>query len=220
MTNTLFIVDDHSMLKNGLKNYLESNTTWLVPKTFTSGKECLAELEAISLKKAVQTLKNEVCVQTNVDFPELIIIDIQLVNDESGFTLVQQLKMKYPFIKIVMYSMYDTWGFVLQAKDLGVQGYISKVASDEELVRCLNIVRDGGTYYEKKSDSIQKELESIMTVLKKQEKTVFEMLLQGKSNKQIAEELFISLHTVENYISYLIKLAGCKKRDELLEKYK
>jgi len=220
MTNTLFIVDDHSMLKNGLKNYLESNTNWLVPKTFTSGKECLAELESISLKKAVQTLKNEVCVQEDVDFPELIIIDIQLVNDESGFTLVQQLKMKYPFIKIVMYSMYDTWGFILQAKELGVQGYISKVSSDEELVRCLNIVRDGGTYYEKKSDSIQKELESIMTVLKKQEKTVFEMLLQGKSNKQIAEELFISLHTVENYISYLIKLAGCKKRDELLEKYK
>lgn len=220
MTNTLFIVDDHSMLKNGLKNYLESNTNWLVPKTFTSGKECLAELEAISLKKAAQSLKNKSCVQEDIDFPELIIIDIQLVNDESGFTLVQQLKIKYPFIKIVMYSMYDTWGFILQAKELGVQGYISKVSSDEELVRCLNIVRDGGTYYEKKSDSIQKELESIMTVLKKQEKTVFEMLLQGKSNKQIAEELFISLHTVENYISYLIKLAGCKKRDELLEKYK
>ena len=220
MTNTLFIVDDHSMLKNGLKNYLESNTNWLVPKTFTSGKECLAELESISLKKAAQSLKNISCVQEYVDFPELIIIDIQLVNDESGFTLVQQLKMKYSSIKIVMYSMYDTWGFILQAKELGVQGYISKVSSDEELVRCLNIVRDGGTYYEKKSDSIQKELESIMTVLKKQEKTVFEMLLQGKSNKQISEELFISLHTVENYISYLIKLAGCKKRDELLEKYK
>ena len=108
----------------------------------------------------------------------------------------------------------------MQAKDLGVEGYISKVASDEELVRCLNIVRDGGTYYEKKSESIQQELESILPVLKKQKKTVFEMVLQGKTNKQISDELFISLHTVENYISYLIKLAGCKNRDELIEKYK
>ena len=220
MKNTLFIEYDHSMLKNGLKNYLESNTNWLVPRTFTSGKECLAELEAISLKKAAKSLKNKSCVQEDVDFPELIIIDIQLVNDESGFTLVQQLKMKYPFIKIVMYSMFDTWGFVLQAKDLGVQGYISKVASDEELVRCLNIVRDGGTYYEKKSESIQKELESILPVLKKQEKIVFELVLQGKSNKQICDQLFISLHTVENYISYLIKLAGCKNREQLIEKYR
>ena len=201
------------MLKNGLKNYLETNTAWFVTGTFTTGTECLAELQKRMLKKAAGLAPED-------ELPDLIIVDIQLINDESGFTLVQQLRNKYPQIKIVMYSMYDTWGFVLQAKDLGVEGYISKVASDEELVRCLNIVRDGGTYYEKKSESIQQELESILPVLKKQEKTVFEMALQGKTNKQISDELFISLHTVENYISYLIKLAGCKNRDELIEKYK
>lgn len=213
MKNSLFIVDDHSMLKNGLKNYLETNTAWFVTGTFTTGTECLAELQKRMLKKAAGLAPED-------ELPDLIIVDIQLINDESGFTLVQQLRNKYPQIKIVMYSMYDTWGFVLQAKDLGVEGYISKVASDEKLVRCLNIVRDGGTYYEKKSESIQQELESILPVLKKQKKTVFEMALQGKTNKQISDELFISLHTVENYISYLIKLAGCKNRDELIEKYK
>ena len=214
MKNTLFIVDDHSMLKNGLKNYLEINTDYVVTGTFADGTECLAELQKRLLKKAagIETPANIM--------PDMIIVDIQLANEESGFVLVQELKSKYPQIKIVMYSMFDTWGFVLQAKDLGVQGYISKVASDEELVRCLNIVRDGGTYYEKKSESIQKELESILPVLKKQEKIVFELVLQGKSNKQICDQLFISLHTVENYISYLIKLAGCKNREQLIEKYK
>ena len=201
--NTLYIVDDHSMLKNGLKNYLESNTKFTVTGAFAGGAECL------------EALKNE-----KSELPEIIIIDIQLAENESGFTLVKELKKLYPFIKIIMYSMYDTWGFILQAKDLGVQGYISKVASDEELVHCLSVVQAGSTYYEKKSESIQSELESITSVLKKQEKVVFEMALQGKTNKQIADELFISLHTVENYISYLIKLAGCKKREELIEKYK
>ena len=201
--NTLYIVDDHSMLKNGLKNYLESNTKFTVTGAFAGGAECL------------DALKNE-----KSELPEIIIIDIQLAENESGFTLVKELKKLNPSIKIIMYSMYDTWGFILQAKDLGVHGYISKVASDEELVRCLSVVQAGGTYYEKKSESIQSELESITSVLKKQEKVVFEMALQGKTNKQIADELFISLHTVENYISYLIKLAGCKKREELIEKYK
>ncbi len=214
MKNTLFIVDDHSMLKNGLKNYLETNTDYVVTGTFADGTECLAELQKRLLKKAAGIEDPE-----NI-MPDMIIVDIQLANEESGFVLVQELKSKYPQIKIVMYSMFDTWGFVLQAKDLGVQGYISKVASDEELVRCLNIVRDGGTYYEKKSESIQKELESILPVLKKQEKIVFELVLQGKSNKQICDQLFISLHTVENYISYLIKLAGCKNREQLIEKYR
>ena len=214
MKNTLFIVDDHSMLKNGLKNYLETNTDYVVTGTFANGTECLAELQKRLLKMAAGSED-----PANI-IPDMIIVDIQLANEESGFVLVQELKSKYPQIKVVMYSMFDTWGFVLQAKDLGVQGYISKVASDEELVRCLNIVRDGGTYYEKKSESIQKELESILPVLKKQEKIVFELVLQGKSNKQICDQLFISLHTVENYISYLIKLAGCKNREQLIEKYK
>lgn len=212
MKNTLFIVDDHSMLKNGLKMYLEENTNWSVTGTFSSGSECIASLQKIMLENAAGI--------SNKLMPDLIIIDIQLIEGESGFTLVQQLKKQFPQIKIVMYSMYDTWGFILQAKDLGVQGYISKVASDEELVRCLNIVRDGGTYYEKKSESIQNELESILPVLKKQEKIVFELVLQGRSNKQISDSLYISLHTVENYISYLVKLAGCKNREDLIEKYK
>ncbi len=201
MKNNLFIVDDHSMLKNGLKNYLESNTSWTVSGTFSTGQECLIALRGLK------------------ELPNLIIIDIQLSDGESGFSLVKQLKNLYPKIKIVMYSMYDTWGFILQAKDLGVQGYISKVSSDEELVRCLSVVQAGGTYYEKKSESIQSELESITSALKKQEKVVFELVLQGKSKKQIADMLFISLHTVENYVSYLIKLADCKNMDELIEKY-
>lgn len=200
--NEIFIVDDHSMLKNGLKNYLETNTKWKVTGLFSNGEECLTTLKSLSEK------------------PELIIIDIQLTDGESGFSLVKKLKELYPQIKLVMYSMYDTWGFILQAKDLGVQGYISKVSSDEELVHCLSVVKEGGTYYEKKSESIQSELESITGMLKKQEKVVFELILQGKSKKQIADMLFISLHTVENYVSYLIKLAGCKNLEELIEKYK
>ena len=200
----IFIVDDHSMLRNGLKSFLENTGHWKVTGTFSTGTECLSALAKCSEK----------------DRPELIIIDIQLAEGETGFNLVKNLKSLYSEIKIVMYSMYNTWGFILQAKDLGVQGYISKVAGDEELLICLENVKNGSTYYEKKSESIQTELSSILSVLKKQERIVFEMVLQGKSNRQISDELFISLHTVENYISYLIKLSDCKKRDELIEKYK
>ena len=200
----IFIVDDHSMLRNGLKSFLENTGRWKVTGTFSTGTECLSALAKCSEK----------------DRPELIIIDIQLAEGETGFNLVKNLKSLYSEIKIVMYSMYNTWGFILQAKDLGVQGYISKVAGDEELLICLENVKNGSTYYEKKSESIQTELSSILSVLKKQERIVFEMVLQGKSNRQISDELFISLHTVENYISYLIKLSDCKKRDELIEKYK
>ena len=89
MKNSIYIVDDHSMLKNGLKNYLESNTKFTVTGAFAGGAECL------------EALKNE-----KSELPEIIIIDIQLAENESGFTLVKELKKFYPSVKIIMYSMY------------------------------------------------------------------------------------------------------------------
>lgn len=205
MQRKLFIIDDHSMLKKGLKSYLEENSQWIVSGTFSNSKECMEALKKIG--------------SDSTDFPALLIVDIQLV-DESGFDLVKKVRTQFPGLKIVMYSMYDTWGFILQAKDLGVEGYISKVASDEELIKCINIVARGGKYYPVKEESIQNEIDSIVSVLRKQEKLVFEMLLQGKSNVQIKEELFLSLHTVENYVSYLVKLTDCDNRAQMIEKYK
>lgn len=205
MKQKLFIIDDHSMLKKGLKAYLEENSQWIVSGTFSNSKECMEALKKIG--------------SDSTDFPALLIVDIQLV-DESGFDLVKKVRTQFPGLKIVMYSMYDTWDFILQTKDLGVEGYISKVASDEELIKCINIVARGGKYYPVKEESIQNEIDSIVSVLRKQEKLVFEMLLQGKSNVQIKDELFLSLHTVENYVSYLVKLTDSSNMAQMIEKYK
>ena len=66
----------------------------------------------------------------------------------------------------------------------------------------------------------QNKVDSIVTILSKQERNIFEALLQEKSNKQICDELFISPRTVENYTSRLYSKIGVKNRDELIEKFK
>ena len=121
-----------------------------------------------------------------------------------------------------MYSMYDTVGYILQAQDLGAKGYISKIASEEELLKCIKTVQNGQTYLEPRFDyeKIQKKLEPITSVLTKQELIVFEKMLQGKTNDEITEELFISLHTVRNYVTYIYNLVEVHNRKEFLEKYK
>lgn len=199
MTHSLFIVDDHFMLRKGIAAYLEEKTFWRITGTFADSKSCLEKLESSAL-------------------PEIIMIDIQL-GKESGFELVSCLKTKFPQVKVVIYSMFDTLGFKLQAKDLGAQGFISKASSDEKLVTCLNTVKNGGTYYEENDLSIQKELDSIVPFLKENEKRVFELVLQGKSNDQIKDDLFLGLHTVENYVSYILNLSNCKNRKQLIEKF-
>ena len=116
--------------------------------------------------------------------------------------------------------MFDTTGFVLQAKDSGAKGYISKVAKEEELAHCLEIVQSGGTYIEQYMAEAQNKIDSIVSVLSKQKRNIFEAILQEKSNKEICDELFISPRTVENYTSRLYAKIGVKNREELIERFK
>lgn len=210
MKNILYIVDDHNMVRNGLKAWLEQHTDWRVPKDFADSKECLECLEC--LNKMDEKLRDTA-------FPEIIIVDVQLIG-ETGFALVKKISEKYPEVKCVMYSMFDTTGFVLQAKDSGAKGYISKVAKEEELARCLEVVQNGGTYIEQYMAEAQNKIDSIVSVLSKQERNIFEAILQEKSNKEICDELFISPRTVENYTSRLYSKIGVKSREELIERFK
>ncbi|MCR4630004.1 MAG: response regulator transcription factor [Treponema sp.] len=199
----LFIVDDHKMLLNGLKNYLEENSHWKVTGIFTSSGECLNHLATI--KDAEK-------------FPQVIIVDVQL-GKESGFELVEKIRALWPNLKCIIYSMYDTPGYVLQAKECGALGYISKVASEDELLLALQTVADGGEYIEKRMVVAQKKLDSVLSLFSRQEKNIFEKILLGKSNRQIADELFISLHAVENYVSFIYDKINVKNRTELLLKF-
>ena len=210
MKNILYIVDDHNMVRNGLKAWLEQHTSWRVPKDFADSKECLECLECLNRMDA--KVRDEA-------FPEIIIVDVQLI-DETGFSLVKKISESWPDIKCVMYSMFDTTGFVLQAKDSGAKGYISKVAKEEELARCLEVVQNGGTYIEQYMAEAQNKVDSIVSVLSKQERNIFEAILQEKSNKEICDELFISPRTVENYTSRLYSKIGVKSREELIERFK
>lgn len=138
---------------------------------------------------------------------------------ENGFQLVREISKNFPQIKCVMYSMYDTAGFILQAKDSGAKAYISKIAKEEELVHCLELVQRGQTYLEDHMIQTQNKISSIVTMLSKQEKNIFEAILQGKSNQQICDELFLSNRTVENYTSRLYSKISVKDREELIKKY-
>lgn len=202
MKNALYIVDDHSIVRFGLKDWLEANSSWKVINTFTNSAECLGALESTLTK----------------DQPEIIIIDVQLIG-ETGFSLCKKLREQYKDIKCVMYSMYDTPGYILQAKDSGAVGYISKVASEQELVKCLEKVQKGEFYLEQKMIEAQTKLETITNIFSKQERLVFELILQKKSNDDIVDELFISNRTVENYISRIYDKLDVKNRTELLQKY-
>lgn len=204
MDKSLYIVDDHSIVRYGLKDWLETNSLWKVTGSYANSEDCLKELAKLGKKSPL--------------LPEIIIIDVQLIG-ETGFTLCREITKTYKSIKCVMYSMYNTSGYILQAMESGAKGYISKVASEKELLHCLEVVKSGQTYLEDNQKDAQVKLVDVVQGFTKQERTIFEALLQGKSNEEISEELFISIRTVNNYISRIYDKVDVKNRSELMETY-
>lgn len=205
MENTLYIVDDHQMMREGIKLWLETNTSWKVEKHFSTAKDCLAQLDKLAAGSS--------------DFPEIIVIDVQ-IGEESGFSLVREILKKFPDMKCIIYSMYDTTGYVLEAKDCGAKAYISKVAQSDEIIKCLEIVKSGGTYLEERLIEAQNKLENVLSILTRQERRLFEAILQGKTNEQIQNEFFLSKSSVETYTSHLYDKIDVIDRADLISRYK
>lgn len=204
MENTLYIVDDHSIVRFGLKEWLETNSNWKVINSYSNSSDCLKQLKLLGKKSPL--------------LPEIIIIDVQLLG-ETGFALCQEITKNFKNIKCIMYSMYNTSGYVLQATESGAKGYISKISSEENLLHCIEMVKRGQIYLEEDMKEVQVQLVDLIDGFTKQEKTIFEALLQGKTNEQIGEELFISTKTVNNYVCRIYKKVDVKDREELLQKY-
>ena len=204
MENTLYIVDDHSIVRFGLKEWLETNSNWKVINSYSNSSDCLKQLKLLGKKSPL--------------LPEIIIIDVQLLG-ETGFALCQEITRNFKNIKCIMYSMYNTSGYVLQATESGAKGYISKISSEETLLHCIEMVKRGQIYLEEDMKEVQVQLVDLIDGFTKQEKTIFEALLQGKTNEQIGEELFISTKTVNNYVCRIYKKVDVKNREELLQKY-
>lgn len=200
--NTLFFVDDHSMMINGLKNWVEKNTFW---KTIGSANN-------------IEDTKSFLTSCQNEHLPEICIIDVQL-GEESGFDLLEYITNTFPLIKCVMFSMFDSSGYISQAKILGAKGYVSKASTEATLSKCLEIVHNGGLYIEEKMLSKQQKIDDISRFMTKRERQVFEEILKEHTNEEIAESLKMSVHSVECYVSRIYDVTNCRTRTMLLKEF-
>lgn len=200
---SIMLVDDHEMLKIGLKTYIESSSDFSVCKMVSTEEETLEYLEECTVQK---------------NLPGVILFDIQLENQMS-FSLIKKVTENYPEIKSVVYSMFNTTGYVSMAKESGVKGYVSKTADGKELLECIKKVFDGEECFEFIDIEKLNSTSKVYLVLTKTERKTFEYILMGKNNAEIARLLDVKLHTVEKYICSIYEKLGVSFREELLAKY-
>jgi two-component system nitrate/nitrite response regulator NarL len=212
MNNKIQVVlaDDHVFVRDGIKSLLENEINITVVGEATDGLEAL---------KLIDELK-----------PDLLILDIRMPN-MTGIEVVEQLRSKNNFVKIVMLSMHESEEYVLKSIQAGADGYLLKGSSKEEFLKAVHTVSNGRKYFSGDISSIligqltnrshiiePKQSLGEEQVITKREKEILKLLLSGKGNKEIAEALDISKRTAEVHRFNLMKKLKVKNLMELSNK--
>ena len=186
----IFLIDDHAILLDGLIKILSMQDEFEVIGTAGTVQETLDKLTRIT--------------------PDLLITDFNLPDDD-GLTLIRRVKQKYPSIKIIVLSMHDEAHLIKEILQEGIQGYILKKDSQNELVNAVLAVRQGKVYLS--SDVNQMLIKGLNTnneqkLLTSREREILKLIAKEYTNKQIAEELIISERTVETHRKNIFRKTG------------
>jgi DNA-binding NarL/FixJ family response regulator len=201
----IVLVDDHRIFRHGLKSLLSEVDFIEVIGEASGGSELLELLKKIK--------------------PDLVIVDISM-KDISGIEVSKQITSLYPEIKIMILSMHTNEEFVINAIKAGVNGYLSKDASRDELLDAIKIIYEGGECYSKLvSDNFLKSyvkkykaehnlLEN--KTLTQRELEILKLAAVGLTNKEIADKLFISNKTVDCHKNNIVQKLKLKNTAEMV----
>ena len=199
----VLIADDHAIVRTGLRAVLKSEPTLELVGEATGG------FEAIEL--------------VDKTHPDILILDLSMP-DLDGIAVTKQIKPLYPDLRILILTVHEDEALLREAIKAGTSGYILKRAAEAELIAAIRIIMRGDLYVEPSmvrallSDSLKPAIEQreVVEPLTPREKEVLQLIVQGYTNRQIGEELNISMRTVEGHRSNLVEKLGLHSRVELV----
>lgn len=200
MAIRVMIADDHSMIREGLKQLLELEGEFEVIEEACDGKECIEKLE-----------------HTN---PDILLLDINMPK-MNGLEVLQKTKELKWKTKVLVLTVHNEVEYLLKAVDIGVNGYLLKDSESSELKKAIISVVNGEDYIQPslipvlnaKMIDRSKDNEKLEK-LTKRELQVLKLLSIGKLNRQVADELSISERTVKNHVSNIFKKIDVKDRTQ------
>lgn len=199
----LALLDDHQIVIDGLKLLLKDHQQIQVAAESVSGEEMLEILQGEKI--------------------DVLLTDITMPGGMSGYDLTLRLKKEIPALKILALSMNEDGALISRMIDqAGVDGYIPKTAGQQELLKAIMLVASGEKYF---SPSILRQYEIYQQIrnenkeinLTARELDIISCILRHYSNKQIAEELFISERTVETHRKNIYRKTNTKGEASLIQ---
>jgi len=192
---TVLLVDDHALVRRGFHRMLDDDQTIEVVGEASNGAEAV---------KLAETLQ-----------PQVIVMDCQMP-ELNGLEAIRKILQSRPDTAILMLSMHSEETLVRQALEAGARGYVLKNANDLDLARAIKGVAAGKSVLDpqvQRSETLKGERESALTT---RELEVLQHIVSGKSNKEIASELNLSVNTVSVHRANIMDRLGIHKTAELV----
>ena len=196
MKVSVFLVDDHAVVRDGLKLLLESCAGISVVGEASDGRTAV---------RRVNDLR-----------PDVVIMDIAMP-EMNGVEATRQIREECPTAQVIILSMHSTSEHVFRALEAGARGYLVKESAGVEVVDAVIAVKEGRRYLSRKiSEQVLDDYvkhrtgpsRSPLELLSSREREVLQLVVEGKTSAEIGEILFISAKTVETYRSRLMQKLG------------
>lgn len=198
----IILVDDHEVVRLGLKSLLERHPQFEVVAEAGTAREALKHVEQYS--------------------PDVVVMDIRLPGG-SGIDACEKITENYPDTQVIMLTSYAEDEMLFSAIRAGAAGYVLKQIGGDDLVRALEAVSRGEALldpavtqriFQEVRRAAKEEEASAFADLTQQEKHVLILVSEGKTNREIAKELFLGEGTVRNYVSSILSKLNVSNRAE------
>ena len=188
MSIRILLADDHTVMRRGLRLLLESQSEFVVVAEAADGRQAVEQAEAFK--------------------PDVAVLDIGMPN-LSGIEAAQRITSLLPQTAIVILSMHSDESYVLRALKAGAKGYLLKDSAEGDLMDAIRAVHQGKAFFSPEISNMlvedyvrelrSRSAEDSYDLLTSREREILQMLAEGKSNKEIAAILNLSLYTVETH---------------------
>ncbi|ASS74128.1 DNA-binding response regulator [Tumebacillus algifaecis] len=206
MSIRLLIADDHAIVRSGLSMLLGAQSDMEVIGTAADGKEAFDK--ALELR------------------PDIVLMDLSMPPGENGLSATARLKEAAPQIDILVLTMHDDEEYLFRVLQAGASGYILKSAPDLDLINAIRTVHVGAAYLHPTATKslITEFLQRVQKgqdvenfhVLTDREQEILQYIAKGYSNKEIAEQLIVSVKTVETHKAKIMEKLQMRTRPELV----
>jgi DNA-binding NarL/FixJ family response regulator len=205
----IILVDDHYIVRNGIRALFDDVDEIEVIGEASNGVEAIAKVKELS--------------------PDIAILDISMPQ-MNGLDAADIIHKQFPNTKTLIMSMHDNKDYILRSLEVGADGYLLKDSSKEEIIKAIKTVSEGEKYYSGSVSGILvsgymnvvanpsgTDFEKKKSGISKQEKSILAHLVQGRNSREIAEELTLSVRTVDNHRARMMKKLGVKNAVELVK---